>query len=79
MNKMKNFKFIDESRLTFNYFKVIKNLSNNYIKFNFKMHNHLSNSRHDYLFIANLKHAYYIVSLYLKNRYYFAFTIFDIN
>ena len=49
------------------------------MKFNFKVYNYLANSRYKYLFLINLKYAYFIIPLYLDNRYYFIFIISGID
>ena len=46
MNKMKNSKLNDESRLTFNYSKVKKEMFKSYLKLSLKIHDYLTNSRH---------------------------------
>ena len=79
VDKVENLKLIDKPRITFNDFRIIELLSNIYIKLNFKIYNHLANSRYKYLFLINLKYAYFIISLYSENRYYFTFTISRIN
>ena len=76
---MDNPKFTDEFRIIFNYSRIIKLLSDFYIKLNFKIHDYLFNPRYKYLFLINLKHVYFIILLYSNNRYYFAFTISNIN
>ena len=79
MNKIENPRLNDESKIIFNYFKITKLLSRAHLELNFKIYNHLSNFKHDYLFSINLKHTYFIISLHFENRHYFIFTIFEIN
>ena len=43
------------------------------------MHNNLINSRYKYLFIVDFKYIYYIIILYLNDRYYFIFIILNIK
>ena len=79
IDKIENSTLKDESRITFDYFKVKKMMSEIYIKFNSKVHDILSNFRHDVLFITNLKYVYFIILLLKKCRHYFASTISKIN
>ena len=79
IDKVENFKSINEPRITFDYFKIIKLLSKTHIKLSFKIHDHLFNSRYEYLFLANFKYIYLTISLHFNNKHYFAFTISRIN
>ena len=79
INKMKNLIFENKFRITFNYSKIKKIMSNVYMKLNFKVHDILLNLRHDVLYIINFKYAYSIISLIEKCKYYFASTISEIN
>ena len=79
INKVENSRFDDKSRMIFDYFKMTKFLSKAHLELNFKIYNHFSNFKHDYLFLTNLKHIYFIISLHSENRYYFIFIIFEIN
>ena len=79
IDKVENFKSIDESRITFDYFKIIKLLSKAYLKLSLKIHDHLFNSKYKCLFSINLKHTYFTISLYFNDRHYFIFTISEIN
>ena len=76
---MKNFISKNESRIIFDYFKVVENLSNCHMKFSNKIHDNLSNSNHKILFSANLKHAYFTISMHSNDKHYFAFIIFEIK
>ena len=79
INKSKNSRPEDKLRITFNYSRVYKNLFDIYIKLSSKVYNYLSNLSYRYLFKADLKYTYLIVSLYPNNRYFFIFIIFDID
>ena len=79
VDKIKNSQSSNKSRMIFNYSRVIKLLSNTYLKLSSKIYNHLFNSRYKCLFSTNLKYAYFTISLHLNDKHYFAFTIFDIN
>ena len=79
MNKVKNLTSQDESKIIFDYNRVTKKLSDIYMKLSFKMHDNLADSRHCYLFSANLKHAYLKIFLHLNDKHYFAFMISDID
>lgn len=79
MNKVKNFKSTNESRLIFNYSKIIENLLDIFVKLFSKMHDNLLNLKHRFLFLINLKHVYYIINMHSENKHYFVFIIFEIN
>jgi len=79
MNKVKNLTSQDESKIIFDYNRVTKKLSDIYMKLSFKMHDNLADSRHCYLFSANLKHAYLKIFLHLNDKHYFAFMISNID
>ena len=79
IDKVDNSKPSDEPRMTFNYSRVTKLLSGIYLKLSFKVHNYLSNSRYEYLFIIDLKHTYLTIPLHPNNRYYFTFIILGIG
>ena len=79
IDKIKDSQLNNESHIIFDYFHVIKLFSDTHLKLFFKIYNYLFNPPHKYLFSINLKHAYLTILLYLNNKHYFAFTIFDIN
>ena len=79
MNKIENPTSENESRITFDYSKIKKIMSDAYMKLSSRVHDILSNSRHDVLFMTDLKYAYSIISLIEKCRYYFASIISEIN
>ncbi len=56
-----------------------KELSNTYVELLTKVYNYLLDSYYNCLFAIDLKHAYYIISLHQENKYYFAFTISNID
>ena len=79
INKVENLKLIDESYITFNYFKITELLSEAHLELSSKIYNHLFNSRYECLFSADFKHTYFTILLHLNDRHYFAFTISGIN
>ena len=79
MNKIKNSKSKNEFRIIFNYLRIIKNLFKIYVKLNNKVYNNLFYSEHKNLMIVNLKYAYLIVLIYLKDWKIFTFNIFKIK
>lgn len=79
IDKIKNSKSKNESRIIFNYFRIYEDLLDTHVKFSFKMHNYLFNLNHNCLFKINLKYIYFIILLYFKNKYYFAFIILNIE
>ena len=79
MNKIENLISENEFKITFDYSKIKKIMFDAYMKFNSKVHDILSNSRHDVLFMTDLKYVYSIISLIEKCRHYFASIIFEIN
>lgn len=72
MNKVKNLKFKNKSRIIFNYFKI-------YLKLLFKIYNNFFDFKYKYFFIINFKYIYLIISLYLEDRCFFIFIIFKIK
>ena len=79
VDKIENSISENESRITFDYFKVKKVMSEIYMKLNSKMHDILSDFRHDVLFMTDFKYVYSIILLLKKCRHYFASTISEIN
>ena len=79
MDKVENPKPTDKPRITFDYSYVTELIPDTHIELSSRVHNHLSNSRHDYLFSTNLKHAYLTIPLHPEDHHYFAFTISEIN
>ena len=69
----------DEPRMTFDYSRVPELLPGSHLELSSKVHDHLSNPRHGYLFSADLKHAYLTIPLHKDDRHYFAFTISGIG
>lgn len=79
IDKSNDLKFIDEIKMSFDYSKVDEMMFDMYIELNSKVHDHLSNSRHEILMFADIKHAYSTISLHSNNRHIFAFIIFVID
>ena len=79
MNKVKNSKLTDESRLTFDYSWIIEMSSEIHLQLASDCHDYFSNSRHDCYMIVDLKHEYQIVTLHSESRSYFAFIISELN
>ena len=79
INKVENLKPIDKSYIIFDYFRIIELLSGIYMELNFKVYNYLTNLCYECLFLVDLKYAYLIIFLYLKDRYYFIFIISGIG
>ena len=79
MNKVENSKLDNESRIIFNYFKIIKLFSNAHLELNFKIYNYFLNFKYDCFFSTDLKHIYFIILFHFNDRHYFVFTIFEIN
>jgi len=69
----------DEPRITLNYSRIYKDLLGTFLELSLKVYNNLSNPRYRNLIAADLKYAYITIPSYLDNRYYFAFTIFEIR
>ena len=79
IDKVENFKPIDEPRMIFDYFKITKLLSKAHLELSSKVYNHLFNLKYKCLFSMNFKHTYFTISLYFNDKHYFAFTISGIN
>lgn len=65
--------------MTYDYSKVMKELSSVYMKLMLACHNYLSDPRHGCYMTANLKHAYFIIEVHFEDRKFFAFTIFGLG
>ena len=79
MNKVKNSKSMNESRLTFDYSRIIEISSEIHLQLASNCHDYLSNFHHDCYMIADLKHEYQIVILHSESRSYFVFIISDLS
>ena len=79
VNKIENFTSENESKITFDYFRIKEIMLDAYMKLSSKVHDILSNSRHDVLFMIDLKYAYSIISLIEKCRHYFVSIISEIG
>lgn len=64
VDKVTNSTLKNESRIIFNYFRVTKDLLNTFMKLSSKVHDNLTNSRHEYLMTADLKHMYLIINMH---------------
>ena len=69
----------DEPRVTFDYSRVHEELPGSHLELSSKVHDNLSDPRHQCLFAADLKHAYLTIPLHPDDRHYFAFTISGIG
>ena len=67
VNKVENLRLEDKPRMTINYSRVYKDLPGTYLKLSSKVYNYFSNPNYSCLFIADLKHAYLTIPLYLDN------------
>lgn len=75
VDKVPDPKPTDEPRLTFAYHQVHEDLPGVHMELSARVHDSLSDPRHGTLFSADLKHAYYSISLHPEDRHIFAFTI----
>lgn len=75
VDKVENSRPEDESRITFDYSRVHEDLPGTHVELSLKVHNHLSDPGHKCIFAADLKNAYYTISLHPEDGHYFAFTI----
>lgn len=65
--------------LVFNYHCVYKTLSETYIKLTEWVHNYLIDSWYNIYYTADLKHVYFLISLYKLYRFYYVFTISELK
>lgn len=72
---MKNPDLEDESRITFDYSRVVEELPRAHMPLIAGCHDYLSDSKHQCFMIADLKHAYFTVLVHSKNKKFFAFSI----
>jgi hypothetical protein len=79
VDKIENPNLNNESRLTFNYRNVYKDISECALILTFKVYDYLSDPRHEYFLSADIKYGYFIIKTYLTDRYVFAFYIDNIN
>ncbi len=79
VDKVKNSISQNESRITFDYFKIHEKLSDSFLKLSSKVHDNLFDLRHKMFFSVDLKHVYLIIFMHSDDRHYFAFFIFEID
>jgi hypothetical protein len=79
VDKMKNPESNDESRMTFDFSRMIEELSDTHMSLMFSCHDYLSNFNHECFMIANLKHAYLMIQVHSEDRHYFVFIISDMS
>jgi hypothetical protein len=79
VDKVKNSTSENESRMTFDYFRVIEELSDTHMQLMTECHDYLSNSRHECFMIADLKHAYLMMYIHSDDRKYFVFIISELD
>lgn len=65
----------DKPRMTYDYFRVIEQLSRTHMSLMFECHDYLSNFRHKCFMTADLKHVYFGVLVHSDDREFFAFII----
>jgi response regulator RpfG family c-di-GMP phosphodiesterase len=79
VDKVKNSGLNDESRLTFNYRNVHKDIPKCAFILASKVHDYLSDPRHEYFLSADIKHKYFAIKTHPTNKYVFAFYINGIS
>ena len=79
IDKIKNFISNNESRMTYDYSRVVKKLSKIHMSLMFECHDYLFDSRHWCFMTADFKHAYFTILIHSENRKFFAFTIFKMK
>lgn len=75
VDKVENATPEDEPRVTFDYSKVTEVMPGAYMELSSRVHDILSDPRHNVLFLADLKHAYLTIPMDEKCRHFFATTI----
>lgn len=75
VDKVENLTPQDEPRVTFDYSRVMEELPRTFLELSSKVHDNLSDPRHNCSFAADLKHAYLTIPLHPEDRHFFAFTI----
>lgn len=75
INKIENSTSENELRMIYDYSKMMKKLSDVHVKLMFEDHDYLFDFKHECYMIANLKHDYFTIEIYSKNRKFFAFII----
>jgi hypothetical protein len=79
VDKVKNPGLNDEFRLTFNYRNVYKDMPECALILVSKVHNYLSDPRHEYFLSVDIKYGYFAIKTHLADRYVFAFYIDSIG
>ena len=79
IDKSDDSKSTDEMRMTFDYSRVDEMMSETYIELSSKVHDHLSDSRHEVFMSTDMKHAYSTICLHSDDRHIFAFIISEID
>lgn len=73
VDKIENPKPTDEPRMTFDYSKIVEELSGMHMQLMSRCHDYLSHPKHGVFMTADLKYAYSIVSVHPVDQKYFAF------
>ncbi len=73
IDKVKNSTSENESRMIFNYFKIVKKLSSTHMQLMIECHDYLFDSRHECFMIADIKHAYFMIYIHSDDQKYFSF------
>lgn len=68
-----------QPRLIFNYYFIYKDIPVSHIEATTTVHNLLNIPSYQCLFLADIKHGYWAVNVYLDNGYYLAFYILKIG
>lgn len=79
MDKEENPKPTDEPRLTFDYSKVREDMPGSHLELMSKVHDYLSDPRHQTFFQTDVKHGYFSVVLHPDDCHLFAFAIAGIG
>ena len=79
IDKMKNLISENESRMTYDYFHVIEELSDVHIQLMIECHDYFFDFRHECFMIANLKHVYFTIKIHSDDCEFFVFTISELK
>jgi hypothetical protein len=65
--------------MTFDYFRVVEELSSIHMQLMIECHDYFFDSKHECFMIVDLKHAYFMIYIHSDDRKYFAFIISSLD
>ena len=69
----------NESRMTYDYSKIMEELPKIHMKFISNCHDYLSDLKHECFMTVDLKHVYFTIEIHSNDRKFFAFIILELR